>query len=130
MEIKLSKQTEEKLTNHLKQRNIDVNDYIQELITKDISNTFYFQSGYKFNLVNSRLYDPKGIEVELSNKPCLILKFLILNKDRPVATQEISQYIWNTPDTSVFTIRNMIKKIRDESYRDIITNYMNLGYKI
>ena len=130
MEIKLSKQTEEKLINHLKQRNIDVNDYIQELITKDISNTFYFQSGYKFNLVNSRLYDPKGIEVELSNKPCLILKFLILNKDRPVATQEISQYIWNTPDTSVFTIRNMIKKIRDESYRDIITNYMNLGYKI
>jgi len=130
MEINLTKQTEEKLTNHLKQRNTDVNDYIEELITKDVSNTYYFETGYKFDLVNNRLYDPKGLEVDLTNKPCLILKLLILNKDKIVSTQEISEYIWKTDDTSVFTIRNMIKLIRDKSYKYIILSLKNEGYKI
>ena len=60
----------------------------------------------------------------------MILKCLIENKDKDVSADTISKYVWGKENISIFTIRNMIKQIRDKSNPDIILSVKGVGYKL
>lgn len=130
MNLTLNKNIENKLLNKIKSQSITIDDYVNRLITKDLENKYIFNNGFYFDTHNSRLYDRDDIEVKLSKKPLMILKCLIENKDEHVSITQISKYCWNNEDTSKFTIRNMIKQIRDKTYKDIITTSKKEGYRV
>ena len=107
-----------------------VESYIENLIKKDLEENHRLNYGYYFNLNNSRLYNNDNKEIKLTSKPLMILKCLIENKGNTVSIGTISKYVWSKEDVSVFTIRNMVKRIRDKSYSDIILSVKGLGYKL
>ena len=71
--------------------------------------------------------DRKISLTRLENK---LLKFLIINKDRIITYKEIEEDVWKKDKCSIFTIRNVIKKIRTKTYQEIICNISTKGYKI
>ena len=66
--------------------------------------------------------------VKLSNYEELLFDLLINNLNEFVTIADIFNHIW-VKEVSTFTLRNIIKKIRDKTYYDII-NRNNVGYKI
>lgn len=67
--------------------------------------------------------------VKLSNYEELLFDLLINNLNEFVTIADIFNHIWGK-EVSIFTLRNIIKKIRDKTYYDIIINRNNVGYKI
>jgi len=60
-------------------------------------------------------------------------KFLALLVSRPgeiVDIETIKNIVWEKREVSVFTIRNIVNKIRTKTYYEIIKNISNQGYSI
>ena len=78
---------------------------------------------------NATLY--KNDEVvaltKLENK---LLQLVVSKKGEAVSIEEIKIEVWESKDMSIFTLRNMIEKIRDKSYYGILKNKSNHGYSI
>ena len=59
-----------------------------------------------------------------------MLAFIISNDKDIVSVEDIKNAVWEGKEMSVFTLRNVVKKIRDKSYYGILKNKSNCGYSI
>lgn len=78
--------------------------------------------------VKSSILDDK--EIKLTKIEQGIIKLLIENKGEIVLYAKLEKEIWGEKEPSIFTVRNMINKIREKTYQDFIINKSNIGYMI
>jgi DNA-binding response OmpR family regulator len=60
----------------------------------------------------------------------LFLEYLIKNMDKYVSSDEIIENVSKTKPMSIFAMRNVVKKLRDKTHKDLITVKSNVGYMI
>lgn len=89
-----------------------------------------FQHGIYFDEYRDQFFKSGGILLELTKLEKGFLKLLITNRDRLTDYDEIESVVWKGKNMSIFTMRNIVNKIRQKTYYEIIRNYSNKGYLI
>lgn len=107
----------------------EINDMMDKNIAFKVSNVYKLDHDFSYCLGTQTLY--KNDEVipltKLENK---LLQLVVSKKGEAVSIETIKIEVWKNKDMSIFTLRNMIKKIRDKSYYGILKNKSNHGYSI
>ena len=86
------------------------------------------EDGLYFDTYRELLFNNKDI-VKLTTMQKDLLKLLITRKNRLVTYETIQKEVWKENTSfSKFTLRNMVKHIRDKSHTNIIKNSSNRGY--
>lgn len=110
----------------LKNKNLLIKDYILELIQKDIEKTVDF-NGYSYSFeFNKLLYEDK--EVKFTTIENDLFRFLLNNANNIMSTDDIHLNIWKDKKMTLFTLRNIIRSIREKTYHKLIKNVSNRGY--
>jgi len=89
-----------------------------------------FQHGIYFDEYRDQFFKSGGMLLELTKLEKGFLKLLIANRDRLTDYEEIETVVWKGKNMSIFTMRNIVNKIRQKTYYEIIRNYSNKGYLI
>lgn len=89
-----------------------------------------FAEGIYYDEYRERFYKKNGEIIDLTKLEIGLLKFLIDKKSEIVDYDAINKHVWKGKKMSVFTMRNVVNKIRLKMYYDIIRNYSNKGYSI
>lgn len=131
MELLLVDKQKEKLEKILIEKGISLDDYLTMLVKADINSIYNLGNGYYFNFYLNKLFNKYEEEVELTNIQKEVLKYLIKNNEVINSTEEIYRNCWSKRKKfSIFTVRNIVKKIRDKTYYYIIKNSHNNGYLV
>lgn len=101
--------------------------YISLILKKN--SKVYFNHDYSFCLDKNRFYF-KEKEISLTNLEFRFLKYLVENRNRVVDYETIIAYAWEGRPCTVFSMRNIVNKIREKSFYEIIKNISNKGYII
>jgi len=112
----------------LKNEQLDYID-IYIAITMKKNSRVYFNHDYSFCMRKNRFYF-KDREVNLTSLETSFVKVLLENKNRIVPYEKIIESVWNGKKCSIFSMRNVVNKIREKSYYEIIKNISNQGYII
>lgn len=88
-----------------------------------INNSIYYDA------YRERFYDDNG-SISFTNFEFKLLKLLLDNSDRIVSYDEIKDSVWKEKKMSIFTMRNVVNKIRNKTYYGIIRNNSSKGYQI
>ncbi len=110
----------------IKNKNLLIEDYILELIKKDIESEISF-NGYTFNLIYEKLFF-ENKEIKLTNIEMKLFKYLLNNANKLVSIEEINSNVWGNKKMTLFTLRNKINGIRNQTYYKLIKNVSNHGY--
>ena len=68
--------------------------------------------------------------VELTKLETNFLALILSNGMEITSYKEIKDIIWKGKNMSIFTMRNIVNKIRQKTYYEIIRNHSNKGYTI
>jgi DNA-binding response OmpR family regulator len=82
-----------------------------------------------FDAYRERFYDKFG-EITFTKFEFQLLKLLLDNYDKVVSYDDIKNHVWKDKKMSVFTMRNVVNKIRNKTYYNIIKNISSAGYQI
>jgi DNA-binding response OmpR family regulator len=125
----LSEQLETELDSKLERENITDAQYIFNLIENDLLR-IDLGEGFYFHKQPNKLYDKENKEVQLTKIGKKLLLNLIESNGEIVSVDILMKKSWEKENVSIYTFRNMIKKIRDKTYYDLISNRSNLGYSV
>jgi DNA-binding response OmpR family regulator len=89
-----------------------------------------FQDGIYYDNYREKFFNKRLKQIELTKLEHRFLKLLIEKTDEIVNYDTIQEIVWQGKDMSVFTMRNVVNKIRQKTYHDIIKNHSNRGYSI
>ena len=110
----------------LKNKSLLIKDYILELIQKDIEKTIDF-NGYSYSFeFNKLLYEDK--EVKFTTIENDLFRYLLNNANNIMSTEDIHLNVWKDKNMTLFTLRNIIRSIREKTYYKLIKNVSNRGY--
>lgn len=101
--------------------------YISLILKKN--SKVYFNHDYSFCLDKNKFFF-KEKEISLTNLEFRFLKYLVEHKNRLIDYETIIDYVWEGKDCSIFSMRNIVNKIREKSFYEIIKNISNKGYII
>lgn len=130
MNLNLSKEQQVKLNKKLKENKQSLDEYLTSLVLKDIEGKYNLGEGFYYDLYVNKLYSKKDEDIELTNTQRNVITYLINNYNMRISAKELYENCWNKGNFSIFTVRNVIKQIRDKSHYNIITNKSNVGYSI
>ena len=82
-----------------------------------------------YDSYRERFYDANGA-IEFTKYEFQVLKLLLDNHDKIIGYEEIKEKVWKEKKMSIFTMRNVINKIRNKTYYNIIKNNSTAGYQI
>ncbi len=82
-----------------------------------------------YDSYRERFYNSNGA-VEFTKYEFQVLKLLLDNHDKIIGYEEIKEKVWKEKKMSIFTMRNVINKIRNKTYYNIIKNNSTAGYQI
>lgn len=82
-----------------------------------------------YDAYRERFYDKFG-EISFTKFEFQLLKLLLDNSDKIVHYDDIKKHVWQEKKMSVFTMRNVVNKIRNKTYYNIIKNISSAGYQI
>ncbi len=125
--IDISKELKEKISDRLNRNNLDLDSYLLELIIKDMDSRIYFEKNFSFDYESKKLYI-ENEEILLKPYEYKVLKLLVDNKNEIVKIDDF-QSLWKKEMTR-FSLRNYIKQLRDKTYPELIMNISNVGYKL
>ncbi|WP_419769830.1 MAG: response regulator transcription factor [Candidatus Marinarcus sp.] len=94
------------------------------------SDKLEFQDGMYYDEYRDQFYKEGGYLIEFTKLEKAFLKLLISRKDEITNYDLIKEVVWKGKDMSIFTMRNIVNKIRQKTYYDIIKNKSNKGYII
>ena len=86
--------------------------------------------GYYYNSTLKKVINPNHEDVNLTNTQLRIIKILVDNRGEILHVDTIIESAWDKNEVSIFTLRNMIKQIRDKTYYGIIKSHSNKGYSL
>jgi len=82
-----------------------------------------------YDLYRERFYN-KSEAISFTKFEFQVLKLLLDNSTKIISYDEIKEKVWKEKKMSIFTMRNVINKIRNKTYYDIIQNNSSSGYQI
>jgi DNA-binding response OmpR family regulator len=91
---------------------------------------FELQNGIYFDEYRDQFYKTGGVLIEFTKLEKAFLKLLISKKGEIVDYTIIKDVVWKGKNMSIFTMRNIVNKIRQKTYYEIIRNHSNKGYII
>ena len=95
---------------------------------KDIEKTIDF-NGYSYSFeFNKLLYEDK--EVKFTTIENDLFRYLLNNSNNIMSTDDIHLNIWKDKKMTLFTLRNIIRSIREKTYHKLIKNVSNRGYML
>lgn len=115
--------------NILKKDNTLYNIFIYTYIILQKKDKIIFREGYLYSLKDNRFYY-QNKEVALTKLELSLFKYLIKNINRVISYEEIRENVWNNKNCTIYSVRNVINKIREKSYYEIISNISKQGYTI
>lgn len=107
-----------------------------ELLIKNIDMSFnflnsnkkvQFENGYYFDLSREELFHDKKI-IKLTRIEKKLVKLLTENANNLVTYEQISDVVWKGKVFSIYSLRNVIKHIREKTNESFIKNSSNRGY--
>lgn len=126
LDLNIDDDTKDVIEEKLKAKNLLINEYILELIEKDINSSVLF-NGFSYNFLTDKLYFGSQ-EILLTKLQKSLFKFLLTNKNTLISVEEIKTNVWKSRNMSLFTLRNMINSLRTKTYYNLIKNVSNQGY--
>ncbi|RXJ65634.1 hypothetical protein CRV08_14795 [Halarcobacter ebronensis] len=105
------------------------NLFIYTYIILQKSDKIILKNDFSYSLKDEKFYH-KNVEVSLTKLELKVFEYLIKNINRVVSYDEIKRDVWNDKHCSIYSMRNIINKIREKSYYDIISNASKKGYSI
>lgn len=82
-----------------------------------------------YDSYRERFYN-KSAEIAFTKFEFQVLRLLLKNHARVTSYDEIKEKVWKDKKMSIFTMRNIINKIRNKTYYGIIKNISSNGYQI
>ncbi len=86
--------------------------------------------GFCYDSYRDRVYDKNGKVIALTRLEFGLLKLVIENRGQVVDYDAIKKAVWKDKKMSIFTMRNIVSKIRVKTYYDIFKNASSRGYII
>ncbi|KAB7884898.1 helix-turn-helix domain-containing protein [Poseidonibacter ostreae] len=129
IKLDLSSDLQYRIDKKFKNKKKPLEEYLLELIENDFAPIFQFEHEYYFNSSSNKLFH-KEQEIELTKLEKKFLLYLLSNQDKFCSIEDIKENVWEGKNMSIFTMRNMIKNIREKTYYQLIRNKSNHGYKI
>lgn len=88
-----------------------------------------FENGFYFDLSRELLFQNKKI-IKLTKTERKLTKLLVENINHLVTYEDISDVVWSGKNFSIYSLRNVIKHIREKTDECFIKNSSNRGYVI
>ncbi len=89
-----------------------------------------FQNGIYFDEYRDQFFKAGGTLVDFTRLEKGFLKLLITQKGDITDYDTIKNIVWKGKNMSIYTMRNIVNKIRQKTYYEIIRNHSNKGYII
>lgn len=89
-----------------------------------------FQHGIYFDEYRDQFFKPGGVLIDFTRLEKAFLKLLISKKGEIIDYDTIKEVVWKGKNMSIYTMRNIVNKIRQKTYYEIIRNHSNRGYVI
>lgn len=89
-----------------------------------------FQNGIYFDEYRDQFFKAGGSLVDFTRLEKGFLKLLIAKKGDITDYDTIKSVVWKGKNMSIYTMRNIVNKIRQKTYYEIIRNHSNKGYII
>lgn len=94
------------------------------------SDKIEFQHGIYFDEYRDQFFKEGGAVIEFTKLEKAFIKLLVEKAEEITDYDTIKEVVWKGKDMSIFTMRNIVNKIRQKTYYDIIKNKSNRGYVI
>ncbi len=89
-----------------------------------------FQNGIYFDEYRDQFFKSGGNLIDFTRLEKGFLKLLISRKGEITDYDTIKNVVWKGKNMSIYTMRNIVNKIRQKTYYEIIRNHSNRGYVI
>jgi len=89
-----------------------------------------FQNGIYFDEYRDQFFKPGGVLIDFTRLEKGFMKLLVSKKGEIVDYDTIRNVVWKGKNMSIYTMRNIVNKIRQKTYYEIIKNHSNKGYII
>jgi len=106
----------------------EIDNMLDNNIAFTVSKVLSLYNGYTWCEATSSLYDEDNQKVGLTSLENRFIKILADNKNEVVTYKKIEEVVWENKDMSIFTMRNIISKLRIKTYYEIVKNISNQGY--
>lgn len=126
--IDLTKEMERFLKSKSKEFNLSVEDTLKEILNQQIDSRIDLGKGFYFDKVLKKVFDRKNQDVGLTKTQMSIFNTILKSQGTIVDVEVIKKNAWKDKNTSIFTLRNMIKQIRDKTYYGLIKSHSSRGY--
>lgn len=126
--IDLTKEMERFLKSKSKEFNLSIEDTLKEILNQQIDSRIDLGKGFYYDKVLKKVFDRKNQDVGLTKTQMSIFNTILKSKGTIVDVEVIKKSAWKDKNTSIFTLRNMIKQIRDKTYYGLIKSHSSRGY--
>ncbi|QDF29201.1 hypothetical protein [Halarcobacter anaerophilus] len=126
--IDLTKEMERFLKSKSKEFNLSIEDTLKEILNQQIDSRIDLGKGFYYDKVLKKVFDRKNQDVGLTKTQMAIFNTILKSKGTIVDVEVIKKSAWKDKNTSIFTLRNMIKQIRDKTYYGLIKSHSSRGY--
>ena len=112
---------------------IEISNLIESRVPFIVAEKIEFKEDFYYCTCREKLFrkiNSQEKEIKLTKTEQGIIKLLVENKGEIVLYAKLEKEIWGGEEPSIFTVRNMINKIREKTYQDFIINKSNIGYMI
>ena len=89
-----------------------------------------FDQGIYFDEYRDQFFKKGGTVIDFTRLEKSFLKLLIARRNEVTDYDMIKDIVWKGKDMSIYTMRNIVNKIRQKTYYEIIKNHSNKGYTI
>jgi DNA-binding response OmpR family regulator len=114
-------------------KNIDekilVNNIELSLNFLDTNKKVQFEKGFYFDISKEILFQDKKI-IKLTRTEKRLISLLASNVNKLVTYEDISSVVWKGKEFSIYSLRNVVKHIREKTDELFIKNSSNRGYVI
>jgi len=94
------------------------------------SDMIEFREGFYYNIYREQFFNKDSQLIPFTKLEYGLLRLLLDRKGEMIDYKTIEEVVWKGKKMSIFTMRNVVNKIRQKTYYEIIHNYSNKGYKI
>lgn len=131
IKVLFSEEIYEKIHINATSQDKSVEEYVEKVVEKEVT-VFKLAEGYSYKSIEKQLINPSGQIVTLTRKEEKVLEILIENCNETVSLDVFFEVIWNnkTTGTTLYSLRNFIKSIRDKTTYGIIHNVSGIGYSL
>mgnify|MGYP003466249448 FL=1 len=94
------------------------------------SDKIELSNGVYFDEYRDQFFKKGGVLIDFTRLEKGFLKLLIERRDEITDYDTIKDLVWKGKDMSIYTMRNIVNKIRQKTYYVIVRNHSSRGYTI